>query len=348
MAYIGNQPVPQATQTRDRFVATSAQTSFATNGYTPGFLDVYLNGVHLDATDYTATNGSDVVLASGAASGDIVEVVAYSAFEAANALPAQTGNTGKYLTTDGSTASWGTVDLSSKVAKSGDTMTGQLKLGSISNSPTDVKLQTEGGIKLVTPNNSTSRVYALNDTSSSYTLNLTGGAAVAFISDGSNNQSIAFETHLSGNWHREQMRIDPYGRVTTPYQPGFEVTITSSVACPGSYTTIPFNSAIKNTGGHFNTSTGVFTAPVSGVYHFSFNALYYPTAEGTLVDLKWLKNSSAIQDFQCSAPANNHFQRQISNSIYLSANDTFAIQHRTTGTTNLYASQTYYTGVLLG
>jgi hypothetical protein len=82
--------------------------------------------VKLDSTDYTATNGSDVVLASGAASGDIVEVVAFSAFEAANALPSQTGNNGKYLTTDGSSSSWGTVDLSTKVSKTGDTMTGNL------------------------------------------------------------------------------------------------------------------------------------------------------------------------------------------------------------------------------
>ena len=80
--YIGTQPVPQATQTRDVFTATSGQTSFATSGYTPNFLDVYLNGVHLDPSDYTASNGSDVVLAVGAAAGDSVIVVAFTTFEA--------------------------------------------------------------------------------------------------------------------------------------------------------------------------------------------------------------------------------------------------------------------------
>ena len=87
--YIGTQPVPQATQTRDSFTATSGQTSFATGGYTPNFLDVYLNGVKLAAADYTATNGSDVVLASGAATGDILEVVAFTTFTPAD-LPAGT------------------------------------------------------------------------------------------------------------------------------------------------------------------------------------------------------------------------------------------------------------------
>jgi len=82
--YLGNQPVPQATQTRDAFTATAGQTSFATRGYTPNFLDVFLNGVKLAAADYTATNGSDVVLASGAVVNDILEVVAYTAFDTAN------------------------------------------------------------------------------------------------------------------------------------------------------------------------------------------------------------------------------------------------------------------------
>ena len=83
-AYIGQQPVALATQTRDAFTATAAQTSFATSGYTPGYLDVYLNGVKLAAADYTATNNSDVVLTVGAALNDILEVVAYSTFEAFN------------------------------------------------------------------------------------------------------------------------------------------------------------------------------------------------------------------------------------------------------------------------
>ena len=78
--YIGNVPVPQATQTRDNFTATASQTTFTTSGYTPGFLDVYLNGIHLDPSDYTATDGTDVVLASGASSGDVVTVVAFTTF----------------------------------------------------------------------------------------------------------------------------------------------------------------------------------------------------------------------------------------------------------------------------
>lgn len=91
--YIGNVPVPQATQTRDRFVATSGQTTFTTSGYTPNYLDVYLNGVKLDTTDYTATDSNNVVLTTGATVGDVIDVIAFSTFEPAGlATVATTGN----------------------------------------------------------------------------------------------------------------------------------------------------------------------------------------------------------------------------------------------------------------
>lgn len=52
--YLGSTPVPQATQHRESFTATEGQTSFATAGYTPQFLDVFLNGSHLSPADFVA------------------------------------------------------------------------------------------------------------------------------------------------------------------------------------------------------------------------------------------------------------------------------------------------------
>ena len=86
--YIGTAAVPQATQKRQAFTATAGQTSFATSGYSVGFVDVYMNGVKLAAADYTATNGSDVVLATAALVNDIVEIVAFTSFVASDGLAA--------------------------------------------------------------------------------------------------------------------------------------------------------------------------------------------------------------------------------------------------------------------
>jgi hypothetical protein len=65
--------------TSQTVTATEGQTSFTFNeGYTQGFVDVYLNGIRLiTGTDYTATNGSTVTLTSGATAGDEIEMVAF-------------------------------------------------------------------------------------------------------------------------------------------------------------------------------------------------------------------------------------------------------------------------------
>ena len=91
--YIGNVPVPQATQVRDNFTATSGQTSFNTSGYSPGYIDVYLNGIHLDPSDYTATDGVTLVLSTGASLNDVVSVVAYSTFTVSGNVTWDVNNT---------------------------------------------------------------------------------------------------------------------------------------------------------------------------------------------------------------------------------------------------------------
>jgi len=79
--YIGTGALPQDTQKRDSFTATAGQTSFPTSGYTPGFVDVYMNGVKLAPADFTATNSSDVVLAVAAVANDTLEIISFSTFE---------------------------------------------------------------------------------------------------------------------------------------------------------------------------------------------------------------------------------------------------------------------------
>ena len=126
--YIGNIPVPQATQHRESFTATASQTTFNTAGYTPNFLDVFLNGVHLlNGTDYTATNGSDVVLTTGAAASDVVEVISYSTFEVANETFTGTTTTDN-LTVTGAFTSLGIDDNATSTAMTLDA-SGNLLVG---------------------------------------------------------------------------------------------------------------------------------------------------------------------------------------------------------------------------
>ena len=112
---------------RQTFTATAGQTIFTTtNTFTDGMESVYLNGILLVRTsDYTTSNSNTITLESAAAVNDIVEVIGITLISPTNtytqteinsailtAVPSQTGNNGKYLTTDGSATSWSTIDLS--------------------------------------------------------------------------------------------------------------------------------------------------------------------------------------------------------------------------------------------
>ena len=100
------------TSSRDTYTATANQTTFSvTGGYDSGFLDLYLNGIKmLDGTDFTATNGTSVVLTHGAAVGDIIDIVAYGTFTLLNEIGSTDGGfaNSTYTTAqniDGGTAS---------------------------------------------------------------------------------------------------------------------------------------------------------------------------------------------------------------------------------------------------
>ncbi|BAQ86167.1 putative phage tail fiber protein [uncultured Mediterranean phage uvMED] len=72
------------------YTATANQTTFsgsddnsATLSYTVGNLQVVLNGIVLDPSDFTATSGTSVVLASGATVNDTLNVYAFKSFTVA-------------------------------------------------------------------------------------------------------------------------------------------------------------------------------------------------------------------------------------------------------------------------
>lgn len=81
-----------AYRTITEFTATAAQTTFTPASYTVGFIEVYRNGVLLGSADYTASNGTTVVLAVGATAGDLVTVVGFYVSSVLNAIPATTGS----------------------------------------------------------------------------------------------------------------------------------------------------------------------------------------------------------------------------------------------------------------
>jgi hypothetical protein len=81
-----------AYRTLTEFTATAGQTTFTPPSYTVGFISVYRNGVMLGAADYTATNGTSVVLASGASVNDLVVTESFYVSSVLNAIPNTAGS----------------------------------------------------------------------------------------------------------------------------------------------------------------------------------------------------------------------------------------------------------------
>jgi hypothetical protein len=98
------------TSSRGSFTATAGQTSFATTGYDSGYIDVYLNGVKLIlSTDFTATDGVNFVLTTGAALNDTLDYVAYGTFNLADVYT-KTASDARYYTQTASDARYEPID----------------------------------------------------------------------------------------------------------------------------------------------------------------------------------------------------------------------------------------------
>ena len=116
--YIGRAPGDSSvTVARQVFSPTGVQTNFTfASGYVPGYLDVYLNGAKLIvAQDFTATDGSVVGLTSFAQSGDVVEAVAFKAFNATSVNSAGTLSVSGNQTNDGTLSVTGGTTLSNLI-----------------------------------------------------------------------------------------------------------------------------------------------------------------------------------------------------------------------------------------
>lgn len=72
--------------------ATAGQTTFSVPSYTVGYINVYQNGVRLGAADFTATNGTTVVLAVGAAAGDLITTESFYVSSVLNAIANTNGS----------------------------------------------------------------------------------------------------------------------------------------------------------------------------------------------------------------------------------------------------------------
>jgi hypothetical protein len=187
-----------------KYTATSGQTTFSgaddnanSLSYTQDNLIVTLNGVVLEnGTDYTATTGTSVVLASGAATSDELNVIAFKTFTTADMVAASTGGT-----------FYGDVEVQGTLTSDGLTVDGNVGIGtsSPSNYHTGTNLTLFGsgdsGVTIASGISNASRIHFADGTSGD--AQYRGYVVYAHASD-------SLQIATSGS---EAMRIDSSGNV---------------------------------------------------------------------------------------------------------------------------------------
>jgi hypothetical protein len=246
----GPQGPAGGTLSAETFTATSGQTTFTTSGgYAPGSTEVFLNGVLLKSTtDYTATNGTDVVLVVGAAEDDILYVRTFSNATTFSQDP-------------------------SNIAVTGGTMDGvDFTAGSINSTPIGASTPAAGTFTTVTASGAVTATGggALTGTWSDLgtvtTMDLNGGTIDGVTIGGASAAAATFTTlnatgggALTGTW-------SDLGTVTTVDINGGtadNVVIGGSTAAAGTFTTLNATGGGALTGTWSNLGT-VTTIDING------------------------------------------------------------------------------------
>jgi len=123
------------------------------------------------------------------------------------------------------------------------------------------KLTVLGKIQIQQDDGSNNRIVLRGKPGSSYRYGIDNDSS-------SNNFRIFREDDATTANGVVYMNIDSSGRVTKPYQPAFRAYYSSRTTTVGSGTFV-FDQVDNNIGSHYSTSTGRFTAPISGYYHIS-------------------------------------------------------------------------------
>ena len=318
MAYIGN-PVQQALTkvTSQSFNGTGSQTVFTLNRAvnTGEELEVFVNNVQQEpgvGKSYTAT-GTTLTFDAAPSSGTgniyvvyrgLAEVTRRLEHDPNAALAATTGTFSGDLTVDTNT-----LYVDSTNNRVGIGTSSPYNPGGYSRV---LDIRGANGSQIVIGGT------ASNPTSTALQVDASNGNFL--LSNNKGGSSLVFRTSVSDDDRTERMQIDSSGRVTMPYQPSFSCYKNGIMTEASGNNRVESWTENHDQGGHFDNSTGRFTAPVSGKYFFAFSAMHSGNVNGD-VQYSIYKNGGVYQGSNDTADGSSWDQCTVVAVVAMAAND---------------------------
>jgi len=377
-----------------KYTATASQTTFtgaddnsATLSYNPNSIIVTYNGIVLEnVSEYTATNGTSVVLATGATVGSEVNIIAFEDIAISGVMPTTggtfssnvnvNGNVGvgtaspdrnlhvKKTDTGGTVAKFensaGSTFIEMSSSAGGGANSGYIEYNATKDfkfAPGDtnrVTIKADGkvGIGLEAPL-APLHIEAADDTDL-MNFTVTGNERWAFRGQSGAGSRDFLGVGIAGGvqasyWHED-------GIVQHPSQPSFYAyPSVGSVATPtSSWTTLAFNTTGWNTGNHYNTSTYRFTAPISGKYLITWKLQLENANQPTWIYAYPVVNANRNQQrtkgvsFSDFKVTPDYHTESGAWIMNLAYNDYVTMDIHTNGSSKNFKGESHWSGMLLG
>lgn len=247
MAYLGNKPVNNFVSFAKQNITGNGGTSYSLDYPVTGANDIelFINNVRQEPTEAYSCAGSTLTLTGAVSSTDDVYVI----------FRGRALQTAQHPSDSALEAASANIDNGTFVV---DAVNNRVGVGTLTPANT-FEIRGGNGVSSKIMADGNQGHFSIESSTTNYNWTLTNEGNVG---------RLRFMSYNGTTTRFPMYMYADTGIVTMPYQPAFFAASSAGDTNIGSATIGDFNITRVNVGGHYNTSTKTFTAPISGTYYF--------------------------------------------------------------------------------